>query len=336
MDNDVRNIVNGFISAGDYEKALSLLKNFAIEDDADKAMLATCKQEYAKSCKTALEKAVESKDKNMAESILRNYEKYIGEDANTVIFRNLVDGIKEAEEASEATPVDSNQPSNKKDSKGKWILFVLGSAILLIVITSITNRCNRARIERQEIEAQIEQARQDSIESVERARNAAIEMARRARQDSIDAARRREQARLDSIDYAEHAGFVSKYAQIGLIITNVQMTRGSNNDGIGTKGVKFSVFNPTHKTIKYVIVTAYGVNIFDDRITGTERLRGIGPVDPHDYATWDFDDVFTDKNDVIDDINVSFRVEYTNGTAKNVRFKDAYVSDFKTSWFENR
>ena len=210
---------------------------------------------------------------------------------------------------------------------------IVGLFIIIIVVMNIKESYDR-KIAKQQA---IEQARLDSIQAAENTRIAAIERAReKARQDSIAAVRRREQARRDSIDYAEHAGFVSKYANIGLIISNIEMTRGTNSDGVATKGIKFTVFNPTHKTIKYVIVNVHAVNQFNDRVSYNERLRGMGPIASHEYGSWDFNDVFTDKNDIIDDLNVSIQVEYTNGSTKTVRLKDACVSDFKTSWFNGR
>lgn len=175
-------------------------------------------------------------------------------------------------------------------------------------------------------------AREDSIAAVKKAEADRIAAIKKAREDSIAAI---EQARQDSIDAIEHAAFVNKYANIGLIITDVTMTRGRDNDGDITKGVKFSIFNPTKKTIKYVICSMVAINGVGDVMSYEKNCRGIGPVEPHDYATWNFDDIFYDKNDVIDDLKGSFRVIYTNGSSKNVRLKDAWVNsyDFEDYWF---
>lgn len=215
----------------------------------------------------------------------------------------------------------------------KKIVIAVGIAMAIVVIVFIVGSVQESHRREVARQAAIERARQDSIQAVERARIAAIE---KARQDSIAAVQRREQARRDSIDYAEHAGFVSKYANIGLIISNLEMTKGRNSDGVATKGLKFTVFNPTHKTIKYVIVNAHAVNKFNDRVSYNERCRGMGPIAPHEFGSWDFNDVFTDKNNIIDDLSVSFQIEYTNGSSKTIRWKDAYVRDYKTSWFNGR
>lgn len=551
MNEEIRKIVNGYISDGDYEKALSLLTNLPLEDDADKALLESCKKEFASSCTTAITEAVKEKDRPKAENILASYKKLIGEDANASLFQTLVDGIQKGDAFEQAEPrsqkltisvgsffenctpdqsflrskvmwgtyallaiiaivcgcscepcstlciasaimavslaipvlkSDNNRfkpiglilllipiivtialygggighlknvseklsfPSiawltslifiivyNLMIGKKSWTFRVITSLLLLTILnpewygmivpggvkefkeldvqdvpalevgteyTDYTNynyyydfnpdsniwlvlsllvtlgiyyfsivgvklsevwyfiKKNKKKIgitaasivglfliiivimnikeshDRKIAHQQaIEKARQDSIQAVENARIAAIE---KARQDSIAAVRRREQARRDSIDYAEHAGFVSKYANIGLIISNIEMTRGRNSDGVATKGLKFTVFNPTHKTIKYVIVNVHAVNQFNDRVSYNERLRGMGPVESHEYGSWDFDDVFTDKNDIIDDLSLSIQVEYTNGSSKAIRLKDACVSDFKTSWFVGR
>ena len=114
------------------------------------------------------------------------------------------------------------------------------------------------------------------------------------------------------------------------------MTRGLNDDGVKAKGVSFSVFNPTHKTIKYVVVTMHAVDRFGTRLSYDQRCRGIGPVESHGYGSWSFDAIFSDKNDVIDDLSVVFQVVYTNGSSKTVRLNDARVSNFKESWFVGR
>ena len=194
------------------------------------------------------------------------------------------------------------------------------AAIVAAYNDSIEAIVQAKRAEKEKLAA-IEQARQDSIAAVEQ-----------ARQDSIAAA---EQARQDSIERAEHAAFAKKYSNIGLIITEVKMTRGKDKDGDLTKGLSFAIFNPTKKKIKYVVASMVAINAVDDVMSYEKTCRGIGPVDSYDYASWSFDDVFYDKNDVIDDLRVSFRVIYTNGTSKTVRVKDAlYKGHFHYSWFE--
>lgn len=533
MNEDIRKIVIGYISEGDYEKALSLLRNFPLEDDVDKELLESCKKEFTASCMTTITEAAKTKDKQRAERILSSYKKLIDEDANATLFQTLIDGIQPVVAPKQDEPVPQkptfnissfyensgpdpsflrskvmrvgyillaitiiasgclctssltlciasalvaislalptlsshnnrfkliglvlliipiistialfgeglehvSSPRTKlalpslpwmasfifvaiynallknkswifrtftslllftilnpqwygmkvpfglkeyqrsyyfvslrfsqetnlaiilatistlivyycsfvgiefhkiwnkikiyKKRIGIAVASILGIFIIIIVVINIKESHDRKIAHQQAIE----QARQDSIQAVEDARIAAIEQ---ARQDSIDTVRILEQMRRDSIDYAEHAEFVKKYANIGLIISNLEMTRGYNNDGVGTKGIKFTVFNPTHKTIKYVIVDAHAVNQFNDRVSYNERCRGMGPVEPHEFGSWDFDDVFTDKNDIIDDLSVSFQVIYTNGSSKTIRLKDAYVSYFKTSWFYNR
>lgn len=166
----------------------------------------------------------------------------------------------------------------------------------------------------------IEQARQDSIDRVERAEQARLAAI--------------EQARQDSIDKVEHAAFVRKYENIGLIITDVGMISGRDSDGDTTKGIRFSIFNPTSKTIKYVTASMVAINGVGDVMSYEKTCRGIGPVPPYETGEWRFDDVFYDKNDIIDDLRVSFRVIYTNGTSKSVRLKDAkYDSYIDDDWF---
>lgn len=214
-----------------------------------------------------------------------------------------------------------------KNKKQIVKIFGIIVGILILTLTGIgVKSCHEQKVAQQKA---IEQAHKDSIQAIKNA-------IAKAKQDSIAAVNRRLQEQRDSIDYVEHAGFVTKYANIGLIINEVTMTRGQNDDGINAKGVSFSVFNPTHKTIKYVVVTMHAVDRFGDRLSYDQRCRGIGPVESHNYGSWSFDAVFPDKNDVIDDLSVVFQVVYTNGSSKTVRLNDARVSNFKESWFEGR
>ena len=210
------------------------------------------------------------------------------------------------------------------------IFCILIAACLIIgIILSIKSNHDRKVAEREAIE----KARQDSIQAIENARIAAIE---RARRDSIAKVRRKEQARRDSIDYVEHAGFVAKYAKIGVILTDVSMVSGTSDNGVPSKGIQFSIFNPTRKTIKYVVAVCQPMNSVGDPLSYPKKCSGIGPVESHSYGSWRFDETFPDKNDIIDDIKVFFEIKYTDGTSKIVRWKDAYVEDFKSSWFKGR
>ena len=172
---------------------------------------------------------------------------------------------------------------------------------------------------------------QDSIANVKRQEQERKNAIIRAERERIAAI---EQAKRDSIDKAEHQWFVKKYAKIGVIFTNLEITRGTNNDGTPIKGIKCRFFNPTNKTIKYVIAHCYPINGVGDVMGYPQNYRGIGPIASRDFGEFTFDDVFEDRNDVIDDIGAYFTIVYSNGSSKDVKWKSAYVADFKTSWFE--
>ena len=201
----------------------------------------------------------------------------------------------------------------------------------LFIVYIIGNTIKHYNDERQAAIALQQKQKQDSIAEVrrrEQERKNAIIRAEQARKAAIEEARR------DSIDKAEHQWFVQKYAKVGIIFTYLQMTRGKNDDGTPTKGISFRIFNPTNKTIKYVVAHCYAINAVDDVMGYPHNCRGIGPVGSHEFGEWSFDDVFEDENDVIDDISVYFTVVYTNGSSKIVKWKNAYVDDFKESWFD--
>lgn len=210
----------------------------------------------------------------------------------------------------------------------KTLAYCIAALILLIVITNIIALTISEQKEAKQAQIALEQKQKEDIDRMVQEQ---LDAAARAEEERLAAI---EQARLDSIDKVEHQEFVKKYNNLGLIITKVKMTSGKDKDGDKTKGIDFGIFNPTNKCIKYVIVSCQPVNGVGD-VTGYEKTcRGIGPVDAHNYASWSFDDVFYDKNDIIDDLKVSFRVIYSNGSSKVIRLKDAMVDDFNSSWFD--
>lgn len=204
---------------------------------------------------------------------------------------------------------------------------VIGAFVIFIIGYNIKNYYN----ERQAAIALEQKQIQDSIANVKRQeqeRKNAIIRAERKRVAAI------QQAKRDSIDKVEHQWFVKKYAKIGIIFTNLEMTRGRNDNGTPIKGIKYRFYNPTNKTIKYLIAHCYPINGVGDVMGYPQNCRGIGPIASHDFGEIAFDDVFEDRNDVIDDISVYFTVVYKNGSSKDIKWKSAYVDNFKPSWFE--
>ena len=162
----------------------------------------------------------------------------------------------------------------------------------------------------------------------ERARIAAEEEAERARIAAEKEAKRIKEEN----NKKEHRAY---WERIGLVIKKVKMTSSVDKDGDKTKGVYFSVWNPTKKTIKYVIADIAGINAVGDRCTREQRCRGIGPIPPQASGEYEFNDALLDRNNIIDDLSVSFKVIYTDGSSKNVRVKDALMSNngFDESWW---
>ena len=76
-------------------------------------------------------------------------------------------------------------------------------------------------------------------------------------------------------------------------------------------GIRFSFFNPTNKTIKYINIGFVGYNAVDDRVGKVISKRCIGPIEPNETASYDFEYAwFTDI------------VEYAKITSLSVQFKD--------------
>lgn len=128
---------------------------------------------------------------------------------------------------------------------------------------------------------------------------------------------RKRQAKID--DY---------FKQIGLRIYKLEMITGQNKDGDRTVGFRCEVNNPTNKTIKYVNLHLRPVNAVGDAMGYNRTFSGIGPIGPGDSGTFEDDNMFVDVNHVIDDLSATIDVQYTDGSRKNVKLRDAMKTDF--------
>lgn len=92
----------------------------------------------------------------------------------------------------------------------------------------------------------------------------------------------------------------------------------------GDFGMSFRIYNCFKKTIKYIEFTCTPYNSVGDiqadwvgkRIS---RSKGIGPLEPGESATWSWNDLFYDKNDIIEKVRL---------TAIKFIFKDGSTLNF--------
>lgn len=122
----------------------------------------------------------------------------------------------------------------------------------------------------------------------------------------------------------------AKYEKMGLVLLARNTTREAN-----TTGYSYTVFNPTNKTIKYVTACMTAMNAVNE-ICGFTQCNGIGPLWPHTSGVWKFPDAFTDPNQIIDRLDVVFKVKYDDGTEKLISEKTIFMDEeFSESlWFE--
>lgn len=88
-------------------------------------------------------------------------------------------------------------------------------------------------------------------------------------------------------------------------------------------GKKFKFYNCFNKRIKYINITLTAYNgvgdiQYDDIGRSSAKLRGIGPIEKGDIASYDWDDLFWDDNDIIDEVvitNITFT--FFDGTTKS-------------------
>ena len=88
-------------------------------------------------------------------------------------------------------------------------------------------------------------------------------------------------------------------------------------------GKKFTFYNCFNKRIKYINITLTAYNGVgdiqrDDIGRSSAKLRGIGPIEKGDIASYDWDEIFWDNNDIINKVlitNISFT--FFDGTTKS-------------------
>ena len=88
-------------------------------------------------------------------------------------------------------------------------------------------------------------------------------------------------------------------------------------------GKKFRFYNCFNKRIKYINITLTAYNGVgdiqrDDIGRSSAKLRGIGPIEKGDIASYDWDDLFWDDNDIINKVlitNITFT--FFDGTTKS-------------------
>jgi hypothetical protein len=108
---------------------------------------------------------------------------------------------------------------------------------------------------------------------------------------------------------------LESYAQYGLAIPNWSVYDMSEyTDGTG---IKFSFLNPTKKVIKYITINFQGYNAVDDPVGKTLTKRCVGPIEPDETGTYEFD--YAWFTDVVEYAKIkSILVQYKDGTSKTI------------------
>lgn len=124
---------------------------------------------------------------------------------------------------------------------------------------------------------------------------------------------------------------LKQFSEKGLAVRDYDIYQVS--EYVEGKGFKFKIFNPTNIDIKYVTVNFVGYNAVDDPVQSggktIQKVRGIGPVEAKENASWSFDYVWT--NDLVQYVKIkSIIVEYTNGTSKTIPFSEDLILDSRT------
>lgn len=108
---------------------------------------------------------------------------------------------------------------------------------------------------------------------------------------------------------------VKSYSKYGLAIKNWGVYDESEyTDGTG---IRINFLNPTEQIIKYISITFQGYNAVDDPYGRPISKRCIGPIEPKETASYEFE--YAWFSDVVEYAKIrSITVTYKNGTSKTV------------------
>lgn len=113
----------------------------------------------------------------------------------------------------------------------------------------------------------------------------------------------------------ENLDIIKTYSKYGLAIPSWRVYDMSEYTE-GT-GIKIKFYNPTNSTIKYITLTIQGYNAVDDPYGRPVTKKCIGPIDPDDTVSYDFEYVWF--SDIVEYAKIkSIVVQYKNGTTKKI------------------
>lgn len=131
--------------------------------------------------------------------------------------------------------------------------------------------------------------------------------------------------------YFEFAKALSYYSHYQNLEKSINTVKGFSSKGIsipswgvydmseytdGT-GIRFTFHNPTNKIIRYINIGFAGYNTVDDRVDKEISKRCIGPVEPDETASYNFE--YARFTDVVEYAKItSLSVQYKDGTTKVV------------------
>ena len=122
--------------------------------------------------------------------------------------------------------------------------------------------------------------------------------------------------------------YVAKIKSQGVALISSRFT----NDGNGAKGVEYTALNTSNKRAKYVIMEVVGYNSVDDPVWSDgylKRYSGIGPLDPGQYATWNFNNIW-DRGDLVKSYEIkALIIQFADGTSKTVKLPEPLPSDWR-------
>lgn len=108
---------------------------------------------------------------------------------------------------------------------------------------------------------------------------------------------------------------IVSYSKYGLAIPTWKVYDVSEyTDGTG---IEFTFYNPTKQTIKYITITFQGYNAVDDPVGRAITRKCIGPIEPDESASYDFE--YAWFTDIVEYAKIrSIVVQYKNGTTKTI------------------
>lgn len=110
--------------------------------------------------------------------------------------------------------------------------------------------------------------------------------------------------------------------------------------GYSSTGASFRIFNPSKKTIKYIWFTVGGENAVEDLVKLSNgnyytTLKGIGPIEPYGFGSWEFEYVWF--TEIIEYLRINtIKIQYMDNSTRTIKYNEnMYIGEEALDYYND-